>query len=268
MQRVWLITGASRGLGRVWTEAALRHGDYVAAISRSIMAEEKLAEWGDQVLRVELDVRDHPSAVAAVDRAVAQFGRLDVVVNNAGFGLFGMVEEIPEPLAREQLDTNVLGPLWISQAALPYMRCQGSGHIIQISSIGGVVAFPGLGLYHASKWALEGFTESLRAEVFGFGIRVTVVEPGGFDTDWRGSSAMHAEPLAVYDTLREQRDARSQDRSSIADPQSVASALLSLVGHKDPPARLLLGDGLLEAVIANYYARIDDWRRGVSVAGT
>jgi NAD(P)-dependent dehydrogenase (short-subunit alcohol dehydrogenase family) len=268
MARVWLITGASRGLGRVWTEAALRNGDRVVAISRSMMAGEKLTEWGDRVLRVELDVRDRPGAVVAVDRAVARFGRLDVVVNNAGFGLFGMIEEIPEPLAREQLDTNVLGPLWITQAALPHMRRQGSGHIIQISSIGGVVAFPGLGLYHASKWALEGFTESLRAEVAGFGIRVTVVEPGGFDTDWRGSSAMHAESLAVYDTLREQRNARSHNPSSIADPQSVASALLSLVDYEDPPARLLLGNGLLEAVIANYSARIEDWRRGVRVAGT
>jgi NAD(P)-dependent dehydrogenase (short-subunit alcohol dehydrogenase family) len=265
MQRVWLITGASRGLGRVWTETALRHGDKVVAVARSVAAQEGLAEWGDQVLLLELDVRDRAKAIAAVDQAISRFGRLDVLVNNAGYGLFGMVEEIPESLAREQLDTNVLGPLWFTQGALPHMRVQGSGHIIQISSIGGIVASPGLGLYHASKWALEGFSESLRAEVASFGIRVTVVEPGGFDTDWRGSSARHAASLAVYQSLREQRAARSNNPSLIADPQSVASALLSLVEHEDPPARLLLGEGLLKAVIAAYSARVDDWCRSDSV---
>src|ERR1700744_274254 len=151
-----------------------------------------------------LGVQDHDADFAAIKAAHERFGRLDVVVNNAGYGLFGAVEEVSPAEARDQIETNLFGALWVTQAALPIMREQRSGHIIQVSSIGGVTAFAGVGLYHASKWGLEGFSEALSLEVAEFGIDVTLVEPGGFDTDWSGSSSKRAEPLAAYEDARRQ----------------------------------------------------------------
>jgi NAD(P)-dependent dehydrogenase (short-subunit alcohol dehydrogenase family) len=167
----------------VWTEAALKRGDLVAATARDVSTLALLVgAWGDAILPVEFDVTDRDAAFAAVAKAHGQFGSLDVVVNNAGYGLFGMVEEVTEEQARRQIDTNLLGPLWVTQAALPVLRGQGHGHIIQVSSVGGVFALPGLGLYHASKWGLEGMTSSLAMEVRSFGVKVTLVEPAGFAT--------------------------------------------------------------------------------------
>ena len=189
--KVWFITGTSRGFGREWAIAALDRGDRVAATARNTDSLQDLREkYGEAVLPLRLDVTDRTAVTAAVQQAQQQFGRLDVIVNNAGYGLFGMVEEASEAEARAQIDTNVFGALWVTQAALPYLREQGSGHIIQVSSIGGISAFRGVGLYHASKWALEGFSQSLALEVAPFGIHVTMIEPGGFSTDWSGSSAV------------------------------------------------------------------------------
>src|SRR5271167_4302619 len=201
--KVWFITGTSKGFGRVWAEAALARGDRVATTARDVTTLQPLvAQYGDLVAAIALDVTDKAAVAAAVAETIRRFGRLDVAVNNAGYGLFGTIEEVSEAEARAQLETNLFGALWVTQAVLPQMRAQGSGHIIQVSSIGGVNAFPTVGLYHASKWGLEGFSQSLATEVAGFGIKVTIVEPVGFATDWSGPSAKRATKMAVYDGAR------------------------------------------------------------------
>ena len=185
--KVWFITGASKGFGRIWAEAALRRGDHVAASARRKETLESLhTQFGNRVLPLELDVQNREAVFAAVKQAKEHFGRLDVVVNNAGYGQFGAIEELSEAEARAQFETNVFGALWVTQAALPYLREQKSGHILQVSSIGGVHAFPNIGIYHASKWALEGFSQSLAQEVKPLGIHVTLIEPVGYATDWAG----------------------------------------------------------------------------------
>ena len=182
MTKIWFITGASRGFGRSWTIAALERGDKVAATARDTATLKDLVEkYGDALLPIQLDVTDRAADFAAVQQAHQHFGRLDIVVNNAGYGHFGFVEEITEAEARAQLETNLFGALWVTQAALPFLREQGSGHIIQVSSIGGISAFPLVGIYHASKWGLEGFSQALAQEVADFGIKVTLIEPGGFN---------------------------------------------------------------------------------------
>src|ERR1700723_1259053 len=197
-QKVWFITGASKGFGYIWTEGALERGDSVAASARNIASLDGLkAKYGARLLPLALDVGDKKAVDQAVATARKTFDRIDVAVNNAGYGLFGAIEEVSEAEARAQIETNLFGALWVTQAVLPVMRAQKSGHIIQISSIGGVNAFPTIGLYHASKWGLEGFSQALAAEVAGFGIKVTIVEPGGFATDWGGASAKHAKPMDV-----------------------------------------------------------------------
>src|SRR6478672_8176550 len=210
-QKTWFLTGTSRGFGREWAVAALERGDRVAATARDASTlDDLVATYGDAVLPLTLDVTDRAADFAAVQRAHEHFGRLDVVVNNAGYGHFGFVEELTEQEFRDQMETNVFGAMWVTQAALPLLREQGSGHILQVSSIGGISAFPLVGAYHASKWALEGFSQALSQEVAGFGIHVTLIEPGGFSTDWGGASAKHAEPLPAYDETRaEMQQARA-----------------------------------------------------------
>ena len=264
--KVWFITGTSRGFGRVWAEAALERGDRVAATARNTDTLTELAErHGDNVLPLALDVTDKAAVDAAVAQAHDQFGALDVVVNNAGYGHFGTIEEATEEEARAQIETNVFGALWVTKAVLPIMREQGSGHIIQVSSIGGVNAFPTLGLYHASKWALEGFSQSLAAEVAGFGIHVTIVEPGGFATDWAGPSAVHSAPLAAYDDLREAR-ARQRRSFEPGDPQATGAAILKVVDADEPPLRIFFGKAGLEMTRAEYGRRIATWEAWDSVS--
>src|ERR1700712_4432231 len=217
MTKNWFITGTSRGFGREWTMAALERGDRVAATARNIDSLSDLADrYGDLLLPLQLDVTDREADFAAVARARDVFGSLDVVVNNAGYGQFGLIEELSEKEARDQLETNVFGALWITQAALPFLREQRSGHILQVSSIGGISAFPNIGIYNASKWALEAFSQSLAAEVADFGIRVTLIEPGGFSTDWGGASAKHAAANPAYDAYREK--AAEQRKARVATP--------------------------------------------------
>jgi NAD(P)-dependent dehydrogenase (short-subunit alcohol dehydrogenase family) len=259
MKKTWFITGASRGFGRIWAEAALSRGDRVAATARRPESLKPLADtYGDSVLPLALDVTDRAAAFTAVRRAADTFGRLDVVVNNAGHGLFGMVEEATEEQARAQLDTNVLGPLWVTQAALPVLRAQRGGHILQVSSIGGLAAFPSLGLYNASKWALEGMSEALAQEVDPLGVRVTIVEPGPYGTDWSGSSAVHTEPLAAYEPIREARRAGAAARAP-QDPRATADVVLELVDTDEPPLRLFLGTYPYPVVEAAYRRRLDTW---------
>ena len=259
--KVWFITGTSRGFGRVWAEAALARGDRVAATARDVKTLTPLVErYGDRVAPLMLDVTDKAASAAAIAFAREHFGRLDVLVNNAGYGLFGTIEEVSESEARAQLETNLFGALWLTQAALPIMRAQGSGHILQVSSIGGVNAFPTVGLYHASKWGLEGFSQSLAAEVAGFGIKVTIVEPGGFATDWGGASAKRATSMDVYDGARA---AIAAVRSSAkpGDPEATGPAILKVVDAADPPLRIFLGSGGLPMTRAEYARRIETWEK-------
>ena len=188
-----------------------------------------------------LDVTDKAAVDAAMQRAHEHFGRLDVVVNNAGYGLFGSVEEVSEQQARDQIETNLFGALWVTQAALPILREQGSGHVIQVSSIGGVHAFPGIGLYHASKWGLEGFTQALAGEVAGLGIKVTIVEPGGFSTDWAGPSAVTADELEAYAAGARRHRRALLGRVRRRRPAATGPAILEIVDAGEPPLRVFFG---------------------------
>lgn len=265
--KTWYITGTSRGFGRAWAEAALGRGDRVAATARDVSALAPLVEaFGASVLPLALDVTDRVASFAAIERAYRHFGRLDVVVNNAGYGHFGFIEEVSEAEARAQLETNLFGALWTTQAALPLLRAQGGGHLVQISSVGGVVSFPGLGIYHASKWALEGLTEALSAEVASFGIRTTLVEPGGYATDWAGSSARRSDPLPHYQPLRDLLQARSSGMTLPAAASTV-SALLALVDAPQPPSRLLLGDFAFATATEVHERRLRDWKSSAALAG-
>src|SRR5262245_17615870 len=229
MPKVWFITGTSKGFGHIWAAAALERGDKVAATARDTATLEDLVErYGDAVLPIELDVTDKAATDAAVARAHDHFGRLDVVVNNAGYGLFGTVEEVTEVQARAQIETNLFGALWVTKAALPILRAQGSGHIIQVSSIGGVNAFPTVGLYHASKWGLEGFSQALAQEVAEFGIKVTIVEPTGYSTDWAGPFGVRAERLPAYEQVWERR-AAMRAAANIGDPEATDPTILEIV---------------------------------------
>lgn len=262
MSKVWFITGSSRGFGREWTVAALERGDRVVATARRIDAlDDLIARFGDAVLPMTFDVTDRAAAFVAVDAAVAHFGRLDVVVNNAGYGQFGVVEELSEADAREQMETNLYGALWVTQAALPHLRAQGSGHIVQVSSIGGITAFAGIGMYHASKWALEGLSQSLALEVAGFGIKVTIVEPGGFSTDWGDVSARHTAPLPAYEAFRSEVErVRAQRKAGRGDPTATRAAILAIVDADEPPLRVFLGDGPLAIATRDYESRLATWR--------
>ena len=260
--RTWFITGSSRGFGREWAIAALERGDSVAATARDTGSLDDLVErFGDRILPLELDVTDRAAVFDAVETAHRRFGRLDVVVNNAGYGQFGLIEEISEAETRAQFETNVFGALWVTQAALPILREQGSGHILQVSSIGGISAFPNIGIYNASKWALEAFSQSLAQEVAGFGVKVTLIEPGGYSTDWGGSSAKHAAPLAAYDEFREQAaEARKARIGTPGDPVATREAVLKVVDAEHPPLRIFFGDGPLRTATADYESRLAEWR--------
>jgi NAD(P)-dependent dehydrogenase (short-subunit alcohol dehydrogenase family) len=259
--KVWFITGTSKGFGLVWAEAALARGDEVAATARNLETLTPLIErYGKKVLALKLDVTNKTQVDATIRQAHQRFGRLDVVVNNAGYGLFGAIEEVSEQEARAQIETNLFGALWVTQAALPIMRAQRSGHIIQVSSIGGVNAFPTIGLYHASKWGLEGFSQALAAEVAAFGIKVTLVEPGGYATDWGGASAIRATPIAAYDSARE-RIAEFRRNNTPGDPQATGPAILKLVDAQDPPLRIFFGSGGLAMTRAEYARRLENWEK-------
>jgi NAD(P)-dependent dehydrogenase (short-subunit alcohol dehydrogenase family) len=265
-QRTWFITGASRGFGRSFTQAALAAGDRVAATARDTASlDDLVGEHGDALLPTQLDVTDRDAALAAVRQAHERLGRLDVVVNNAGYGVSGAIEELTEDQARRQIEVNLFGALWVTQAALPILREQGSGWIVQVSSIGGLAAFPLTGIYHASKWALEGFSESLRQEVEPFGIKVLMVEPSGFRTDWAGSSMDRAEPIEAYqgiEPIAQRRTAQLEENngSQPGNPELAAKALLDTLDRDDPPFRLLLGNVAYDVAVDRYESRLKEFR--------
>ena len=264
MSKIWFITGTSTGFGRLWAEAALERGDRVVATARDTGTLEDLEErFPGTVLPLELDVTDREGVFAAVDTAVRRFGRIDVVVNNAGYGHFGMVEELTERELREQIETNFFGAVWVTQAVLPVLRRQGGGRLLQVTSEGGVRAYPGIGAYHASKWALEGLSESLAQEVDAFGIGVTCVEPGPYATDWLARGARHSAGLPAYEQVRADTAAEFE----VGDPLATKAAILALVDASDPPRRLILGR-LFPAIEEIYQDRLRTWRdwQPVSVA--
>jgi NAD(P)-dependent dehydrogenase (short-subunit alcohol dehydrogenase family) len=264
--KTWFITGTSRGFGREWTKAALERGERVAATARDTNTLDDLkTAHGDALLSLALDVTDREAAFAAVKQAHDHFEQLDIVVNNAGYGHFGMVEEISEQEARAQIETNLFGALWVTQAALPFLREQGSGHIVQVSSIGGISAFPSVGIYHASKWGLEGISQALAQEVKEFGINVTLVEPGGFSTDWSGPSAKRSDPNPAYDGLRARQEAWRASNVP-GDPAASAAAIMRVVDADPPPLRVFFGTSPLPIAEADYESRLATWREWQPVA--
>jgi NAD(P)-dependent dehydrogenase (short-subunit alcohol dehydrogenase family) len=267
-EKVWFITGTSRGFGREWAIAALKRGDKVAATARQTSSlGDLVSQYGDALLPLQLDVTDRDADFGAVKQAHDHFGRLDIVVNNAGYGQFGFIEELSEQDVRDQIETNVFGALWVTQAALPYLRAQRGGHIIQVSSIGGITAFPDVGIYHASKWALEGFSQALAQEVAPFGVHVTLIEPGGFDTDWSGSSSRRAARLPDYAQVHAKQDEwRSQRWARPGNPSASAAALLKVVDADPPPLRVFFGASPLETAKADYESRLRNWEEWQPVA--
>jgi NAD(P)-dependent dehydrogenase (short-subunit alcohol dehydrogenase family) len=254
--KTWFVTGTSKGFGREWADAALQRGDRVAATARNVDALAPLAQrYGDAVLPLRLDVTDRAAAADAVRRAAEHFGSLDVVVNNAGYGHVGMVEELTEDEVRAELDANLLGTLWVTQAALPIMRAQGSGHILQVTSEGGVRTFPGFGAYHASKWAVEGLSQTLAEEVAAFGIKVTLVEPGPYRTDFGGGSLRQSAPDLAYDEVR----AATAPEFELGDPRATRAAILQVVDADTPPLRVFLGRSF-GPVEAEYRQRLATWK--------
>jgi NAD(P)-dependent dehydrogenase (short-subunit alcohol dehydrogenase family) len=243
MPQVFLLTGAGRGLGRAIAEAVLDAGhSLVAGARRPETLDDLAAAHRDRVLAVALDVTDPDAARAAVDAGVQRFGRLDVVVNNAGYADLAAIEDVTLDAFRAQIDTNLLGVVNVTKAALPVLRAQGSGHIIQVSSVGGRMATPGLSAYQAAKWAVGGFSSVLAAEVAPLGIRVTVLEPGGMQTDWAGSS-MTVPPISEPYQATVGRSAAMHNAQTLAlgDPAKVARVVLEVAAMDDPPLRLLLG---------------------------
>lgn len=258
MNKVWFVTGSSRGLGRAFVEAALSRGDRVVATARHADSLADLrAAHGEAILPLSLEVTDKAAVDQTVRRAHDHFGRLDVVVNNAGIMVHGAVEELDEQDLRDQLETNLYGPLWVARAALPHLRRQGSGHIVQISSLGGIAAYPTLGAYHASKWALEGITEALAGEVAQFGIHVTIVEPGAYRTGL-GTSAGHSQPLPEYDRLREALRT-GHPTHQLGDPTAAAQALLKIVDAEHPPLRVIFGTQPYQVAQQIYAERLKGW---------
>ncbi len=261
------ITGVSSGFGRALATAALAEGHRVVGTVRraEASAEFEALAPGRAFARV-LDVTDEPAVVATVAEIEASVGAIDVLVNNAGYGLEGVFEETPLAEARRQFDTNVFGAAAVMQAVLPYMRGRRSGRILNITSMGGIATFPGLSFYHGSKFALEGISECVGKEVAHLGIRVTAVAPGGFRTDWAGRSMTRAErSIADYDAFFNPHRANRQARhgKQLGDPKKAARAMLKLIADDNPPAHLLLGSDALARVsekIAALQAEIDAWK--------
>jgi NAD(P)-dependent dehydrogenase (short-subunit alcohol dehydrogenase family) len=265
--KVWFITGASRGFGRVWADAALKRGDKVVATARNPETLDQLAKsYGDAVLILPLDVRDRDAVFEAVGRAHRHFGRLDVILSNAGYGYMGAIEELEPEHVKANLDTNVFGTLSVVQAALPILRAQGNGHILTVSSIGGIIGFPTGGSYTASKFAIEAMSEALAGEVAAFGIKVTIIEPGHFTTEFR-SSVQSAPVIDAYNPIRQAIRA-SFKPEDFGDPLATATAIFKAVDADEPPLRLALGSSstTIAKFRAVYEARLSNWNKWEAVA--
>ena len=263
--KVWFVTGASRGFGRIWTEAALKRGDQVVAAVRNPAALDELVEiYGTSILVLPLDVSDREAVFEAVNQAHSHFKRLDVILCNAGYGYMGAIEELEHEQVKANFDTNVFGTLSVIQAALPILRAQGSGHILTVSSIGGIIGFPTGGSYTASKFVIEAMSEALAGEVAAFGIKVTIIEPGQFATGFQ-SAVRSSSPIAAYEPIR-QRVRSSFKPEEVGDPIATAEAILEAVGAEQPPLRLALGSATITKIRATYVARLSNWDKWEAVS--
>jgi NAD(P)-dependent dehydrogenase (short-subunit alcohol dehydrogenase family) len=256
--RTWFITGASRGLGRAFAVAALERGDRVVAAARRIVRDDFDEQHGDRLLALPLDVTDRAAVSTAVTTAVEHFGQLDIVVNNAGTMCMGMIEEFAEAEARAQFEVNLFGALWVSQAVLPHLRARRAGHLVQISSVAALAGFPSTGLYSASKFALEGMSEALAMEAAAFGIKVSIVQAGGYWTDLY-TSMTSTTPLEAYAPLRAELERQWGEGSVDSEPRLAAEAVLKLVDSDDPPLRLLLGSMVYDLAFDIARRKMDTW---------
>ena len=264
MSKIILITGASRGFGKLWAEALLKRGDKVAATAREIHhLDDLLSQYGNNVFPIKLDVTNREECFSVVKKVKNHFGRIDVLINNAGYGLFGAIEETTEEQAKAQFETNFFGLLSVTQAVLPIMREQKSGHIIQVSSYLGLVTLPFLGLYNATKFAVEGLTETLALETAQFGIKLSLIEPNGFSTDWSGASAARTASIEAYDPSK---NAFFQGATGDlwGNPEATAEAVLKLIDSPNPPLHFLLGKVAYPAVKKEYekkLASFEEWKQ-------
>jgi NAD(P)-dependent dehydrogenase (short-subunit alcohol dehydrogenase family) len=270
--RTWLITGVSSGFGRELTEQLLRHGDRVVGTVRDTAKVNDLIERHSQTFRPEiLDVTDTAAVREVVDRAFAELGRIDVIVSNAGYGLFGAAEELTDQQVDHIIATNLTGSITLIRAALPHLRAQDGGRIIQISSYGGQVAFPGNSLYHATKWGIEGFAEAVAQEVASFGIGVTIVEPGGARTEFRYGSAQVADLMPVYDDTPAHSFQNMLDPANAAapgDPARMAARIIESVDSEPAPLRMVLGSQALESTLSTLRRRIADFETQTDLAAS
>jgi len=266
MSQVWLITGSSRGLGREFAIAALEAGHKVAATARKVTDLANLHKtYGDRVLPIALDVTNEAQASEAVETTISKFGRLDVLVNNAGYGNVAPVEDTSLAEFREQIETNLFGTIILTKAALPHFREQKAGHFIQVTSIAGRIGPIGRAPYAAAKWGVEGFSETLAKEVAPFGVKVTIVEPGGFRTDFAGASTSLQEGRPEYDETvgKSARFQREFNGKQPGDPKRAAAALLRIASEKNPPFRLIIGSEAYNAIEKNDLAKIEsgkEWK--------
>lgn len=264
MTKIWFITGSSRGLGRSLTEAVLANGDKVAATARNPeQLRDLTAKYPDAIYPVQLDVTDKAQIIAAVEDTIQHFGRIDVLVNNAGFGIIGAAEAFSDEQVRSQLETNLYAPIEVTRVVLPYMRKQRSGRILQISSVGGRVGNAGLTMYQAAKFGLGGFSEALAKEVAPLGIYVTCVEPGGFRTDWAGASMTYAPQVEGYDTVYAREEFfKSGKFIPMGDPDKAAEVMVELAENPAPPVHLVLGSeaiGLLKTADKARTEEMEKW---------
>jgi NAD(P)-dependent dehydrogenase (short-subunit alcohol dehydrogenase family) len=269
MKRTWIITGSSRGLGRSLTEAVLAAGDNVAATARNTAdLDELVVKYPDTIYPVKLDVTNNDEVQAAIENTIARFGRIDVLVNNAGFGITGATEAYTKAQVSSQLATNLFAPIEITRAVLPYMRKQGSGRILQISSIGGRRGSVGVSVYQAAKFGLSGFAEALNEEVRPLNIFVTAVEPGGFRTDWASSSMTYAPKVEGYENTTDKRAEyfASGKFMPIGDPDKAAKVMLALAGHPNPPVHLVLGSEAIKMLKQADAARATEMEQWMDVS--
>lgn len=263
--KVWFITGTSRGFGRLWTEAALERGDRVIATARGPeVLDDLVAKYGDAILPLALDVTDRNAVFSTVKRGADHFGNLDVVISNAGFGALGMIEEIDFDIAKKNFETNYFGTLSLIQAVVPILRAQGHGHILPVSSGAGLIALPTGGVYSATKFAVNALADTLAQEVKGFGIKVTIIEPGPFNTDFSGSSLIAAKPMPEYAAVHEEIG-RFLNHATFPDPKETIAPLMRAIDMEQPPLHLLLGD-MLPMIERIYTDRLASLRQGAALS--
>ncbi|GAB3367673.1 SDR family oxidoreductase [Arachidicoccus ginsenosidivorans] len=266
--KVWFITGSSKGLGKSLTLAILNKGDQVIATARRLSDLDYLDDYpAVNILKLKLDVKDTKKIHQAVSMGIDHFGQIDVLVNNAGFGITGAAESFSDDQVRDQLETNLYAPIELSRAVIPHMRRQGSGHILQISSIGGRVASTGLSIYQAAKFGLSGFSEALHKEVAPLGITVMAIEPGGIKTEWSGSSMSYADSPEVYHAVQSRISFfKNGNFVPVGDPDKMATVLMDLIDHPQPPVHLVLGSDAVGILQNGLSVRTEELKQWLSVS--